>query len=144
VEVSILTAIMFGFLAEPFVGEQREVNEAQKVAEIFLDYLNAQESACVSTRRQIGELFNVAEPTQQKTVSEQTFNLKFEDQQGAKIGSYAVAYEKNNIPEKFNTARNILQQSNATINSRYYGPEYNYTYWLYGSGKIYQQKRAHT
>lgn len=82
------------------------------------------------------------EARQAVAVKEETFTtLKFEDQEGAKIGSYQVAYEKNNIPEKFNTAHNILQQSNATINTRYYGQEYDYTYWLYGSGKIYRQRK---
>ena len=82
------------------------------------------------------------EARQTLAVKEETLTtLKFEDQEGAKIGSYQVAYEKNNIPEKFNTARNILQQSNATINARYYGPEYEFTYWLYGSGKIYRQRK---
>jgi len=81
------------------------------------------------------------ETRQTVAVKEETFTmLKFENQEGAKIGSYQVAYEKNNIPEKFNTAHNILQQSNATINGRYRGQAYVYSYWLYGQGKIYRQK----
>jgi hypothetical protein len=73
-------------------------------------------------------------------VKEQTFStLKFEEQQGAKIGSYQVAYEKTNIPEKFSVALNILTKSNALINARYYGEGYEFAYWTY-QGKIYRQK----
>lgn len=74
-------------------------------------------------------------------VKEETLNiLKFEDQQVAKIGPYQVAYEKNNIPEKFTEAFDILQKNNATINSRYHSDGYLFAYWLYGEGKIYRQK----
>lgn len=74
-------------------------------------------------------------------VKEETFNiLKFENQQGAKIGLYHVAYKANNIPDKWNSAYNILRQNNATIADRYYGEGYVYGYWLYGEGKIYRQK----
>jgi hypothetical protein len=70
-----------------------------------------------------------------------TFNiLKFEVQQGAKIGEYEVAYQPNNIAEKWNSAYNVLRSSNATIKDRYYGKGYVYAYWLYGEGKIYRQK----
>ena len=75
------------------------------------------------------------------SVKEETFNiLKFEKQQGAKIGPYQVAYKANNIPDKWNSAYNILRQNNATIADRYYGKGYVYGYWLYGEGKIYRQK----
>jgi hypothetical protein len=67
--------------------------------------------------------------------------LNFEDQQGTQIGSYQVAYEKTNIPDKFLSAYNVLSKANATIGNRYHGQGYEFTYWLYGSGKIYRQKR---
>ena len=74
-------------------------------------------------------------------VSEMTFTiLKFEEQQGAKIGSYAVAYRNNNLEDRWTSAHNILRQSNATIKNRYYGPGYEFSYWLYGENKIYRQK----
>lgn len=66
--------------------------------------------------------------------------LKFEEQQGAKIGSYAVAYRNNNLEDRWTSAHNILHASNATIKVRYYGPDYIHSYWLYGENKIYQQK----
>lgn len=74
-------------------------------------------------------------------VQEATFNiLKFESQQGTKIGEFEVAYAPNNISEKFSQAYNILRNSNATINSRYHGEGYKFAYWLYGQDKIYRQK----
>jgi hypothetical protein len=74
-------------------------------------------------------------------VQELTFNLlKFEVQQGVKIGEYELATDKNNLPDKWNSAYNILRSSNATIQTRYHGDGYVYGYWLYGEGKIYRQK----
>ena len=83
----------------------------------------------------------ICEATGVVTVKEETFNiLKFETQQGAKIGEYEVAYKNNNLEDKWNHAYNILRQNNATIADRYYGEGYVYGYWLYGEGKIYRQK----
>ena len=81
------------------------------------------------------------EEKQQITVNEVTFTiLKFEAQQGAKIGSYEVARKADNLPEKWQSAYNLLSKSNATIQNRYKGQAYSFSYWLYGSDKIYRQK----
>jgi len=81
------------------------------------------------------------ETKQATTVKEETFTiLKFEKQQGAKIGDYEVAYKPNNLTDKWTQAHNILRQNNATINNRYFGTDYIYNYWLYGEDKIYRQK----
>jgi hypothetical protein len=116
----------------------------EKALEILSDFCDALEAAAVNVKRQIAELTGAKEQKSQKeptaAVKEETFtNLKFEEQQGAKIGSYQVAYEKTNIPEKFSVALNILTKSNALINTRYYGEGYEFTYWTY-QGKIYRQK----
>lgn len=75
-------------------------------------------------------------------VPEETFTvLKFETQQGARLGVYEVAYTPNNNPEKFKHAYDILKASNATIKDRYHGKGYQFSYWLYGEGKIYRQRR---
>jgi hypothetical protein len=66
--------------------------------------------------------------------------LKFEPQQGAKIGEYEVAYKANNIEDKWQHAYNILRNSNATIKDRYHGKDYQFGFWLYGQDKIYRQK----
>ncbi len=77
----------------------------------------------------------------QPVVNEAIFNvLKFEGQQGAKIGAYEVAYKQNNVAEKWQSAYNILEKSNATIKDRYKGSGYSFSYWLYGVDKIYRQK----
>jgi hypothetical protein len=74
-------------------------------------------------------------------VQEITFaTLKFEAQQGAKLGEYEIAYKANNIEDKFVQAYNILRASNATIKDRYAGQGYQFSYWIYGEGKIYRQK----
>jgi hypothetical protein len=111
----------------------------EAVLEILLDFANALEAAIVNMKRQIQELaMTQKEPI---AVKEETFNiLKFEPQEGAKIGAYDVGYKGNNLEEKWNSAYNILRQSNATIKARYHGEGYVYSYWLYGEGKIYRQK----
>ena len=74
-------------------------------------------------------------------VQELTFTiLKFEAQQGTKLGDYEVAYKQNNLPDKWHSAYNILRVNNATIKDRYHGDTYQYSYWLYDEDKIYRQK----
>ena len=82
-----------------------------------------------------------AEKKQTAAVLELNFTfLKFEAQQGAKLGEYEIAQKQNNLPDKWQSAYNILRNSNATIKDRYYGEDYQYSYWLYGEDKIYRQK----
>ena len=74
-------------------------------------------------------------------VQETTFTiLKFEQQTGAKIGEYEVAYKASNIEDKWTHAYTVLRNSNATIKDRYHGEGYEFSYWLYGADKIYRQK----
>jgi len=104
--------------------------------EAFLDFLDALEAGIVNARQHIAEHKGVT------AVKEDTFNiLKFDKQEGSKIGEFEVAYERNNLPEKWTPAYSILRKNNATISSRYHGDGYLYTYWLYGEGKIYRQAR---
>lgn len=78
---------------------------------------------------------------QTAAVLEITFTtLRFEAQQGAKLGEFEVAYKQNNLQNKWQNAYNILRNSNATIKDRYHGETYQYSYWLYGEDKIYRQK----
>jgi len=82
-----------------------------------------------------------AEKKQPAAVLEMNFTtLKFEAQQGAKLGEYEIAYKQNNLSDKWQNAYNILRNSNATIKDRYHGEGYQYSYWLYGEEKIYRQK----
>ena len=79
---------------------------------------------------------------EEQAVNENTFlPLKFEPQQGAKLGSYEVAYKANNPEDKWTSAYNVLSKTNASIQARYHGKDYQFAYWLYGDGKIYRQKR---
>ena len=87
-----------------------------------------------------GELINKPQ-TGPVAVREETFSiLKFQPQQGAKIGEYEVAYKANNLETAWYHAFNILRNSNATIKDRYHGEEYQFGYWLYDQDKIYRQK----
>jgi hypothetical protein len=82
-----------------------------------------------------------AEKKQAAAVLELNFTpLKFEAQQGAKLGEYEIAYKQSNPTDKWQSAYNILRNSNATIKDRYHGDNYLYSYWLYGEDKIYRQK----
>ncbi|MCW4045213.1 MAG: hypothetical protein NWE94_06830 [Candidatus Bathyarchaeota archaeon] len=81
------------------------------------------------------------EDKQTAAVQEITFaTLRFEAQQGAKLGEYEIAYKSANLEDKWRPAYNILHNSNATIKDRYHGEGYQYSYWLYGEDRIYRQK----
>ncbi|MBT0160419.1 hypothetical protein G4O51_10680 [Candidatus Bathyarchaeota archaeon A05DMB-2] len=83
----------------------------------------------------------VKEKKQATAVQEVTFTtLRFEPQQGAKLGDFEVAYRQNNLADKWSSAYSILRNSNATIKDRYHGDGYQHSYWLYGEDKIYRQK----
>jgi len=114
-----------------------KLNE-EKILEILVDFANAVEAAAVNVKHRIAELTRVKGAI---AVKEETFNiLKFDKQQGNRIGEFEVAYKKANIPEKFQEAWNILNKNNAVIGDRYHGEGYVHSYWLYGEGKIYRQK----
>jgi hypothetical protein len=79
--------------------------------------------------------------TQPEAVVEFTFStLKWEAQKGSQLGDFDVAYKAKNIQDKWQPAYNILRSSNATIQDRYHGKDYTYSYWIYGQDKIYRQK----
>ncbi|RLI45340.1 hypothetical protein DRO69_05515 [Candidatus Bathyarchaeota archaeon] len=115
-----------------------EVLETELYDELF-SLLEAFESGIVNFKQHFANKKGVsAEPI---AVKEETFTcLKFELMKSAKIGEYEVAYKERNFPEHWNSAYNVLKQSNATISSRYHSQGYQYAYWLYGEGRIYRQK----
>jgi len=84
-------------------------------------------------------LADVGLEKKQAAVNEATFNLKYEEQTGPKLGLYAIAHEQVNIPEKWRTAYNILKNADSTISNRYHGEGYVYGFWIF-NGKIYRQK----
>jgi hypothetical protein len=110
-----------------------------------IDFLvKMRDAACMIEDACDEQLEKLAPPGAKQTsaaVKEETFNiLKWDPQEGAKIGAYDVAYKATNLPDKWNQAYNILRQNNAVINARYHGEGYVYAYWLYGEDKIYRQK----
>jgi len=83
----------------------------------------------------------IKETNEAVAVQELNFStLKFESQQGTKLGTFEVAYKTSNLEDKWQRAYSILRNSNATIKDRYYGTDYQHSYWLYGTDKIYRQK----
>jgi hypothetical protein len=112
--------------------------------EALLEFLNAAEAGIAAAKQRIKEGKKLEGPRAQSAAAakEETFNiLKFEPQEGAKIGAYDVGYKGNNVEEKWNQAFNILRQANATIKARYHGEGYVYSYWLFGEkNNIYRQK----
>jgi len=110
----------------------------EKILEIMVDNFNAIEAASVNAKHRIGELVGVKEAPAAK---EETFTtLKYEKQQGNRLGEFEVAYKASNLPDKFSPAYGILRVNNATIKERYHGSGYVYSYWLFGKDKIYRQK----
>jgi hypothetical protein len=65
--------------------------------------------------------------------------LTFEAHKGERLGDYDIAHAKNNTQAQFDHAFNILKAANSSINHRYHGPNYVYSFWLY-SQAIYRQK----
>ena len=103
------------------------------LAEEITDFASAMESAAVHLKMQISKVFGDI------VVKEETFTcLKFEPQKGEKLGDFETATQKSNIPDHWNTAFNILTKSNATINNRYHGEGYQFSYWIYGD-RIFRQ-----
>ena len=138
-------------------GEKKPQMDMSKLSDFEISMLIIERDTAQFKASRIDELLNeygrmkgfvdtekketATEPKPTAFVPETTFNiLKFEPQKGEKLGVFGVAFKNNNLPEKFSHAFGILRQNNAVINSRYCGPDYEFSYWLYGEGKIYRQK----
>jgi hypothetical protein len=86
-------------------------------------------------------LENPSPTSNSSTVNELNFStLKYEIQQGTKLGEYEIAHKQSNLEDKWRPAYAILRNSNATIKDRYHGETFQYSYWLYDEDKIYRQK----
>ena len=135
------------------------MSNTPKVTDFEVSLLKIERGACQFKIEQIDELLNkigeakgLADAGKQApaapeakndpvAVQEITFTtLKFEPQKGAQLGDYYVAFKENNLDDKFRYAFNILRNSNATIQNRYHRQDYEYSFWIYGENKIYQQK----
>jgi hypothetical protein len=117
----------------------------RKLIEFLVKLRDAFLMAAEATNEYIDTLTPTEAKDQKPVVNEDAFLiLKFEPQQGAKLGSYEVAYKANNVADKWTQAYDVLGKANATIKERYHGKGYSFSYWLYGEGKIYRQKLKKT
>jgi hypothetical protein len=66
------------------------------------------------------------------TLPELTFTiLKWESQEGVKLGKYEVAHKGSNLVNQWQHAFNILRNNKAVINSRFHENGYTYGYWIF-------------
>lgn len=113
--------------------------KSQRLGEMLTQIRNAFQGVAEAIDAYINFLGKPMEPT--SFVKEETFTiLKFEPAKGERLGEYEVAHKSSNLPDKWSHAFNILRRNNAVINSRYSGPNYQFSYWLYGDNRIYRQR----
>lgn len=80
------------------------------------------------------------ETKQAAALKEETFTiLTFRQHNGAKLGPFELATLPENDADQFNYALGILEKNNATIDHRYHGENYVFSYWTFQS-LIYRQK----
>jgi hypothetical protein len=114
--------------------------ENEKILQILDDTGNALEALGVRIRHAVAEVEGVTGPAPAAMKEEIFMGLTWEGQQGAQIGAYEVAYKANNLPDKWTPAHEFLDKARATINARYHGEGYVFSYWLFHDNKIYRQK----
>jgi hypothetical protein len=115
-------------------------NQTREIADCILQIAKDAELLSVNIIRTLKGM-QPQTTKQAAAVTEVTFTtLKFDPAKGEKLGDYEIAYQSGNITDKFTQAYNILHASNATIKDRYHGNGYQFSYWIYGEGKIYRQK----
>jgi hypothetical protein len=132
------------------------MTDSPQLTDLELTLLIIERDICQYKKERIDELLNkIGEargisraietpstaPTPNAKDEETAFTLlKFEAQKGAQLGDFDVAYKANNIEDKWTYVFNTLRNSHATIKDRYHGEGYQFSYWVYGEGKIYRQK----
>ena len=108
--------------------------------EMLLDFFDGVEAGIASARQRYKEKKGLQEPTKVAAVREETFTLlAFREHQGAKLGPFGIAASTENDADKFNYALGILEKNGSTIEHRYHGEGYVFSYWNY-QGLIYRQK----
>lgn len=112
--------------------------KTQKLGEMLAELRNKFQGCAECIDALLNYLGQSMEPS---AVKEETFTiLKFEAQKGERLGEFEIASKANNLPDKWSHAFNVLRASNVTIKDRYYEKGYAYSYWLYGTDRIYRQK----
>ena len=95
--------------------------------EDFVDFLNGLEESIVKLKKQIAKLVGV-----KPTIPEETFtNLKWQNEKGAVLGDYEVAYKNQNVLDFWQHAYNVLKANNSVINNPFHMEGYQYRYWIY-------------
>jgi len=117
------------------------MSDSEKLAETLMDFCNSVEASVVNLRRQISEL---TKTEAKATISEERFNvLKWEDEKGSRLGDYQVSYQKNNLPEAWSHAFNVLRANNVLIANPFQEEGYEFRYWIYPqkySDRIFRKK----
>lgn len=115
--------------------------EDKRILQILDDVGNALEALGVQIKHAVAELEGQIGGPAPAAMKEDVFaGLVWENQEGASLGNFAVAYKDHNALNKWNPAYEFLQKNKAAINARYHGEGYVFSYWIYHEGKIYRQK----
>ena len=111
------------------------------LAEDIVDFLNGVEASCVKFKKQIEKLLGREVKAR---ISEDRFNiLKWEDERGARLGDFQVAYAKHNLPDKWRHTYNILKANTSLISNPFKEEGYEFRYWIYPSkyqDRIFRKK----
>jgi hypothetical protein len=96
---------------------------------------------CDELLNQVGEAKGFGET--RPTVKEDTFTvLKFESVKSERLQGLEAAHKLHNVEQNWTHAYGVLKAANAVINSRYHGEGYEFTYWIYGTDRIFRQPLA--
>lgn len=98
--------------------------------EDMLVFLDAQEAGIAQLQQQIKKVLGETKPSTK--LPEDTFNiLEWDDEKGERLGDFQVAYQKRNLPEKWNHCFNILKANNSLIANRFHEQGYVCAYWIF-------------
>lgn len=117
------------------------MSENEKVLQVINDFADGLEAIAVKLKREIAEIATAGRAMKKNSaVPEQVFTfLKFESHSSEKLKDFETADRKTNTDQNWIPPFNILKAANATINDRYHGPDYVYSYWLY-QDRVFRQK----
>lgn len=94
--------------------------------ESLIDFCNGLEALAVNLRRQLQ-----ATAKSEAKIPETTFDLKFVDEKGSRLGEYGVAYRSQNLPEKWDHCFKILKANNSLIANPLHEEGYQFRYWIF-------------
>lgn len=117
----------------------------EKTVEALLLFCDALDNAVMTLRRDLKQInIEIPQPHEEPTSVPETFfsNLRWKDENGAKLGAYQIALTQDNPGEEWGKAYKFLEERSAAINKRFHEESYGYSYWIYSKTpyKIYRQK----